>query len=67
MKRQDNMATFRYFTEDELVALNNGRESEKLKASGYAGYPVFDHAQQASGGFSTGVLEAFLRRLPPAP
>jgi hypothetical protein len=56
---------FRYFDDDELEALNDGRNSADLKAAGYLGYPAFSPTKSGSDVYTDGVLEAFMRRLPP--
>ncbi len=58
-------STFRYFSDEQLRALNLGRGIVELRSCGYAGYPAFDLRQNSSGVFATGVMDAFLRRLPP--
>lgn len=58
-------ATFRYFDDVEISKFNAGRHRSELHQHGYAGYPAFDIAKQPLGGFTSGVLEAFARRLPP--
>ena len=61
----DETATFRYFQGDEFSRFNCDRNLQDLKAAGYRGYPTFQQFE-SSGTFSEKVLEAFLRRLPPA-
>ena len=56
-------AQFRYFDGAEFVDLNGGRPSADLRSAGYFGYPAFDAAH--TGVFSNGVLDAFMRRIPP--
>lgn len=61
-----NSGRFRYYAGDEFRRLNAGREPDALKDAGFLGYPAFDarHAG-ASGDFREGVIDAFMRRLPP--
>lgn len=59
-------AEFRYFDGEEFERLNAGRSQDDLKAAGYFGYPAFDRRADPSGIFREGVLDAFMRRLPPA-
>jgi hypothetical protein len=61
-----NDAVFRYFDERKLSMFNLGRTSSELKAAGFAGYPAFNAKKQPPEGFKGRVLEAFLRRIPPA-
>ncbi len=56
---------FRYFQGDELSRLNDGRTQDDLRSAGYLGYPAFDPRPGAPPVFHEGVLEAFMRRLPP--
>jgi hypothetical protein len=56
---------FRYFDADEIRSFNNSRERGELEAAGYLGYPAFDPATNTAVWFDDGVLDAFLRRLPP--
>lgn len=56
-------AQFHYFEGAEFADLNGGRTPADLRAAGYFGYPAFDVAQQ--GVFTSGVLDAFMRRIPP--
>jgi hypothetical protein len=62
----NGQATFDYLDEAEFTSLNNGRTSEELRLTGYAGYPAFDLKKRPIDGFHEHVLEAFLRRLPPS-
>ena len=59
-------AEFRYFDGAEFEQLNAGRSQLDLKAAGYLGYPAFDRRANPSGLYRDGVLEAFMRRLPPS-
>lgn len=59
-------AVFDYLGGEEFAALNLGRSPEDLRAAGYSGYPAFDIRKRPPIGFRDRVLEAFLRRLPPA-
>lgn len=59
-------AQFRYYDGEEFRGLNGGRSQDDLRAAGYFGYPAFDRRADASGVFHDGVLDAFMRRLPPA-
>ena len=65
LSRTTGVATFRYYYGDELTRLNSGRRQDELPASGFRGYPAFDVRNTPSGVFSDGVLESFLRRVPP--
>ena len=58
-------ANFDYFEREEFLKLNLGRTPETLQRAGYAGYPAFDLKKRPRAGWQEGVLEAFLRRLPP--
>lgn len=55
---------FRYYDEDEIL-LENDKTYGEIIEFGYAGYPAFDFRRQPVGGFRSGVIEAFSRRLPP--
>jgi hypothetical protein len=57
---------FDYLQAEEFKALNLGRSPDELRAAGYSGYPAFDVRKRPAGGYREHVLEAFLRRLPPA-
>ena len=60
---RDGIVCLRYFgDDDEFIALNPDKSYEQLKSYGYAGYPGFsiDKTQH-----TVGVIEAFMRRLPP--
>jgi len=59
-----NGARFRYFGDEEMRALNNGRDRTDLKAAGYLGYPAFEPPSDTKW-HTDDVLGAFLRRLPP--
>lgn len=63
---EGNGGRFRYYSGDEFGRLNAGRDPSQLEAAGFLGYPAFDrkHAGQ-SDDFRDGVIDAFLRRLPP--
>lgn len=52
----------RYFRATEFDTLNPGHSYEKLVSYGYKGYPGFPLSESQH---SAGVLEAFMRRLPP--
>jgi hypothetical protein len=52
----------RYFTGEEFSRVNQGRTSEELASLGYRGYPGFRIKDSVH---SDGILEAFMRRLPP--
>ncbi|MDP1630162.1 MAG: HIRAN domain-containing protein [Caulobacter sp.] len=66
LKQASEGAQFRYFDGDEFAELNAGRSQADLRAAGYLGYPAFTDRTGASSVFQDGVLEAFMRRLPPA-
>jgi hypothetical protein len=57
--------TFRYLEGDEFRDANLGRSESQLAALGYRGYPAFESRRSKDRIFTEGVLEAFLRRLPP--
>jgi hypothetical protein len=59
-------AVFDYLQGEEFDALNLGRSVDDLRAAGYSGYPAFDMKRRPEGGYRDRVLEAFLRRVPPA-
>jgi hypothetical protein len=52
----------RYYRGDEFARLNPDRSYEQLKSFGYRGYPGFSLEKTEH---TTGVIEAFMRRLPP--
>jgi hypothetical protein len=52
----------RYFSGEEFTRVNQGRTVEELNSLGYRGYPGF---RMKDAVHSNGVLEAFMRRLPP--
>jgi hypothetical protein len=52
----------RYLIGDEFKAANQGLDHSELASLGYQGYPAFNPRRLEH---SDGVLEAFLRRLPP--
>lgn len=58
--------SFRYLEGDEFRGANLGRSESQLMALGYRGYPAFDSRLSKNRLFTEGVVEAFLRRLPPA-
>jgi hypothetical protein len=57
---------FDYLDSEDFARLNLGRSMADLRDAGYAGYPAFDVKRRDEGGFREHVMEAFLRRLPPA-
>jgi hypothetical protein len=61
---RSSASTFEYFDKREFERLNLGRSISDLGRLGYAGYPAFD-LKNATNVFKEGVLEAFVRRLPP--
>ena len=65
LTHRDSGNTFTYFDDEAFRTLNAGREISELRRYGYAGYPAFDLRKNPSRVFTTGVMEAFLRRLPP--
>lgn len=65
LRKTPEGACFRYFDDEEFAELNGSRPRSILRSYGYAGYPAFDISKQPPGGFTTNVLEAFVRRLPP--
>lgn len=61
--RGDDTACLRYFGDSEQFAeLNPGKTYDQLKSYGYAGYPGFSTEKAEH---DAGVIEAFMRRLPP--
>lgn len=64
--RVGNEVVFDYLQGDDFATLNLGRSPEDLRAAGYSGYPAFDVTKRPKGGYRDRVLEAFLRRVPPA-
>jgi hypothetical protein len=66
LRRVGDEARFDYLGGEEFAALNLGRSPENLREAGYSGYPAFDIEKRPPEGFRDRVLEAFLRRLPPA-
>ena len=64
---EGNGGRFRYYGGDEFRRLNDGRDSGQLTSAGFLGYPAFDPRRMStSGDFREGVIDAFMRRLPPA-
>ncbi|HWU13256.1 MAG TPA: HIRAN domain-containing protein [Caulobacter sp.] len=63
LSRAASGGQFRYFDGAEFAELNGGRSPDDLRACGYFGYPAFDVAEK--GVFASGVMDAFMRRLPP--
>jgi hypothetical protein len=59
---QDDCVRLRYFTGAEYDALNPGQDYAKLVSYGFKGYPGFSLQE---GEHELGVIEAFMRRLPP--
>ena len=57
--------TFRYLQGEEFCQANLGRDEAQLEAYGYRGYPTFSWRPGEGQEFVSGVLDAFLRRLPP--
>jgi hypothetical protein len=57
---------FDYLRGEAFDALNLGRSFDALREAGYSGYPAFDMNRPPEGGYRDRVLEAFLRRVPPA-
>lgn len=63
VERNDAVCSLRYFQSDrEFEAVNQGRSVEDLRPLGFAGYPGFAWKDRV---YTDGVLEAFLRRIPP--
>ncbi|TRO92935.1 hypothetical protein FKB34_12285 [Glycocaulis profundi] len=62
---EGGIAKFRYYNDEELLKLNDKSRAD-LTSCGFSGYPAFDITKQPTGGFASGVLEAFSRRLPPS-
>ncbi|MEH0197271.1 HIRAN domain-containing protein [Caulobacter sp. CCNWLY153] len=63
LSRSPSGGQFRYFDGSEFIHLNSGRTPGDLRSAGYLGYPAFDVAHP--GAFTSGVLDAFMRRIPP--
>jgi hypothetical protein len=59
--KQDGDHVLQYFDEAEFAQHNDGTLSD-IKALGFAGYPAFNYKFRQH---SSGVIDAFLRRLPP--
>ncbi|GES47134.1 hypothetical protein RsS62_63860 [Rhizobium dioscoreae] len=59
--RAGSRPSFTYFSEDEFLRLN-GKSLAEVRSIGYAQYPAFKPTKPHH---TDGVLEAFLRRLPP--
>jgi hypothetical protein len=66
LQRHGDDAVFDYLGGEEFQLLNLGREPEALRDAGFVGYPAFEIRKRPKGGFRDHVLEAFMRRLPPA-
>ena len=66
LSNRDGGATFRYFVGEEFKRLNFGRTQSQLAVLGYRGYPAFELRHGANRTFTEGVMEAFLRRVPPS-
>jgi hypothetical protein len=64
VERQGVDVSFRYLGPDEFLTLNQGRSISQLTGFGYRGYPAF-RPWEGGAVFRSGVLAAFLRRLPP--
>jgi len=62
----EGAATFRYYDPEEFLQKNSGRTVEQLRATGYLGYPAFNTKSAGRLDFHEGVLDAFLRRIPPS-
>jgi len=61
--RNGGDVTLRYFDDEEIAGANRpDRNVDLLKSYGYRGYPAFSPEKMEHG---IGVLEAFMRRLPP--
>jgi hypothetical protein len=57
-------AVFTYYSGQEFLDLNFNRTEADLRKAGYLGYPAFDPKKGPT--FTDKVIEAFMRRLPPA-
>ena len=66
IRKINDEVVFDYLRGEDFAALNLGRSPEGLRAAGYSGYPAFDLTKRPDGHFRERVLEAFLRRVPPA-
>lgn len=64
VERDEIGTSFRYLTPEEFGTLNPGRTAAQLSSFGYRGYPAFRQSE-GSKPFRSGVLAAFMRRLPP--
>lgn len=63
LEREDDRVRLRYIDDpDEFSRLNSGRSKDQLWKLGYRGYPAFSTKRSVH---EKGVLETFLRRLPP--
>ncbi|GEO82248.1 HIRAN domain-containing protein [Pararhodospirillum oryzae] len=64
LEPHNDTLVFRYIVDDEasFAALNGNRLVEQLHALGYRGYPAFNPRRKEH---RTGVLDAFMSRLPP--
>jgi hypothetical protein len=60
--RQTGAIGLRYFEGEEFSRLNNNRAFADIGSLGYRGYPGFNPKRPV---YPSGVLEAFLRRIPP--
>jgi hypothetical protein len=60
--REPDGAMFRYYRGEEFRRLNDDRDEAAARRARFLGYPAFDLRTDV---FRDGVIEAFLRRLPP--
>ncbi|NMJ43778.1 hypothetical protein GWK16_21195 [Roseomonas sp. JC162] len=65
LRRDGGGVTFRYLAREEFGAANEGRSFDDLLRAGFLGYPAFKWIPGHSAIYDRGVLETFLRRLPP--
>ena len=64
LARDGTTLTFRYYAGDEFARMNGKRSPDEMRAAGFLGYPAFTWKAGLPITFETGVLEAFLRRVP---
>jgi hypothetical protein len=57
---------FEYLTGSAFEALNGGRSEAQLRAAGFGGYPAFERSRSGDVVYRDRVIDALLRRLPPA-
>lgn len=65
LSNHNSRPSFRYLEGDEFRVANFGHSPDELTTHGFRGYPTFELRKSDGGKFYDGVMEAFLRRLPP--